>query len=83
MLSEEQFQYKCDNKKTIFENLSLILKLALTKSDLSGSKEDKVEKVKMTQVKSYIMSYSLPTIINKTLKYVKPEFTVIYLDLFV
>lgn len=28
------------------------------------------------------MTYSLPTIINKTLKYVKPEFTVIYLDLF-
>jgi len=36
----------------------------------------------MTQVKAYIMSYSLPTIINRTLKFVKPEYTVIYLDLF-
>lgn len=36
----------------------------------------------MTQVKAYIMSYSLPTIINKTLKYVKPEYTAIYLNLF-
>lgn len=28
------------------------------------------------------MTYSLPSIINKTLKYVTPEYTVIYLDLF-
>lgn len=83
MLTEEQFQYKCPNNKTIFENFSLLLKLALTKSDNSLSKADKVEKQMMTQVKQYIMSYSLPTIINKTLKNVNPEFTVIYLDLFV
>jgi len=57
--------------------------LALTKSDNSVSKADKVEKPMMTQVKQYVMSYSLPTIINKTLKNVTPEFTVIYFELFV
>ena len=36
----------------------------------------------MTQVKSYVMTYTLPKIINKTLPYVTSEFTLSYLDLF-
>ena len=36
----------------------------------------------MTQVKSYIIGFTLPKLINNTLKYVNPDFTVIYLKMF-
>ena len=48
LLNEDQLLYKCPNGKTIFQNFAVLLKLALTKSDTTLTKDDKVEKPMMT-----------------------------------
>ena len=34
MLNEEQLQYKCSNKKSVFVNFSLMMRLALTNPEI-------------------------------------------------
>lgn len=81
-ITEEQFQYKCKNDKTILENLASILKLALIK-DKTDFTDDPNKQVKaITQVKSFIISHIIPKFVNKSLKFLEPKHTLIYLDLF-
>ena len=77
-LNAKQLQYKCKNGKTVFENMCNVIKLGLTNTRKAiADNEVKAN----TQVKSYIISYLLPKAINKSLEFVTPELTVIYLEL--
>ena len=75
-LDSTQLQYKCENGKSIFANISLLLRLALTNSrDMTDSKDKG-----MTKVKSYIIGYLFPLTVTKSLTFLTPELTVMYLE---
>ena len=74
--TDGQLQYTCKNGKSIFENMTTLLNLALT----NASKEQDKNTKAMTQVKSYIISYLLPKAINRSLKFLTPKLTLIYLQ---
>ena len=74
-VSHDQLQYTCKNGKSVFENMALLLKLALTNAWEYKDNEKKA----MTQVKSYILGYLLPKAINRSLKFLTPKLTLIYL----
>jgi hypothetical protein len=83
LLNEKQLQYKCKGGKRVFEILTALLKLGLTKEQRNYSEDTKdQDKVKeMTQVKSYIISYLVPKAINSSLTFLTPEMSLIYMDL--
>lgn len=82
-LNEKQLQYECKGGKTVFEILTSLLKLGLTKPQRSYAPDTKdQDKVReMTQVKSYIMSYLVPKAVNSSLSFLTPQLTLIYIDL--
>lgn len=73
-----------DNEFTIFEDISDILKLALWRpydGPLYMRKDKELTKSAMTQVRHYIMSMSIPELVNKSMPFLTPKTSLIYLEL--
>ena len=73
-----------DNEFTIFEDIAEILKLALWRpydGPLYLKPDKELVNSAMTQVRSYIMTNVLPYLVNKSMVFLTPKYSLIYLQL--